>query len=139
MKFSEFDGKKWEENGAYYDTCLIPYTGLSGAETPVQAAEALERLRDFLELAEVPFQGRLVTYPAIQYAEPGNWGYVNGICSKVKSSNFKFVIVMSADAELSVTDLYESDLTLSLRGFPGITQQEISRRIGAEIERMWQK
>lgn len=139
MKFSEFSGKAWEENGSYYDTCLIPYTGLSGAETPVQAAEALERLRDFLELAEVPFQGRLVTYPAIQYGESGNWRYVNDICSKVKSSNFKFVIVMSADAELSAADLYESDLTLSLRGFSGISQQEISRRIRAEIERIWQK
>ena len=41
MKFSEVDEQTWPELTPF-DTCLIPFTGLSGMETP-EATVALER------------------------------------------------------------------------------------------------
>ncbi|MFD2879263.1 hypothetical protein ACFTAO_29860 [Paenibacillus rhizoplanae] len=57
MKFSDFDRRAWETDGSYYDTCIIPYSGLQGTETPPETVALLERQRDFLELAEKAVQG----------------------------------------------------------------------------------
>ena len=53
----------------YLDTCLLPVTGLTGKESPVEAGDRLEQLRDLLDLLEIPYHGRTVTYPAWHYAE----------------------------------------------------------------------
>lgn len=47
LKFSEMTHDSWAELQLYLDTCLIPYTALTGKQSPVEATEALERLRDF--------------------------------------------------------------------------------------------
>ena len=69
MKFSEVEEATWSELSPYFDTCLIPYTGLSGKVCPIEATEALARLRDFMDLVEIPFKGRIITYPAVQYGQ----------------------------------------------------------------------
>ena len=101
MKFSEVDEQTWR-NLHLFDTCLIPFTGLSGMETPWRRRHALERLRDFMDLAEIPFKGRLVTYPAVQYGNTEDIKLLNEVCHNVKSSGFKFVVIMTADVELSI-------------------------------------
>ena len=98
MKFSEFNGGQWAELQPYLDTALLPVTGLTGAEMPHEAAEALERLRDVLALIEGPFKGRVVTYPAMQY---GEWSSeakrsASAICANLKRAGFKYVIVAAA-------------------------------------------
>jgi 23S rRNA (pseudouridine1915-N3)-methyltransferase len=98
MKFSEFTADQWAELQPYLDTALLPVTGLTGAEMPHEAAEALERLRDVLDLIEGPFKGRVVTYPALQY---GDWNgdakrTAAAVCGGLKRAGFKYVIVAAA-------------------------------------------
>lgn len=139
MKFSDFDRQSWEENGRYYDTCLIPVTGLSGAEDPVDTIEVLERLGDFLDRIERPYRGRIVVYPAVQYrAGTAESEYINDICRNVKSSYFQYTVVVSADISLSSTDIYESDLVLSMTAFEHVTKSELNLEIGRRIQEMWQ-
>ncbi|QQZ60667.1 DUF2487 family protein [Paenibacillus sonchi] len=139
MKFSDFTAESWLENRKYYDTCLLPYTGLSGMESPPEAAEALERLRDFLDLVEKPYQGRIVTYPALQYNGAESAAYINEICRKVKSSGFQSVIVLSADISLAGSGIAESDLVLSLPDIEASRQKPVRSCIRDEIEALWNK
>ncbi|MBW4085376.1 DUF2487 family protein [Paenibacillus sp. S150] len=139
MKFSDFTADSWTENRRFFDTCLLPFTGLSGLESPPEAAEALERLRDFMDLAERPFQGRVVTYPALQYNGAGSAAYINEICQKVKSSGFQYVIVLSADTALASAGIVESDLLLSLPDIEGFQDKASGSYIRDEIQAMWHK
>jgi hypothetical protein len=138
MKFSNFTAESWEDNSKYYDTCLLPFTGLQGGESPHEAAAALERLRDLLELVEQPFQGRMVIYPAVQYATEHSIADLNGVCRKVKSNQFQYVIVVTAATELSQEDVFESDLVLSLSEFDPSNKALVKSLISGKILAMWQ-
>lgn len=139
MKFSDFDRNHWEENHRYYDTCLVPFTGLTGNESPPETAEALERLRDFMDKVEGPFKGRIVTYPAIQYAGEGREKYINSIFRKVKSSNFQYAILLTADISISEHEIIESDLVLSLPALEASQGIGINAEIAKKIQEMWQR
>ncbi|MDH6671890.1 23S rRNA (pseudouridine1915-N3)-methyltransferase [Paenibacillus sp. LBL] len=139
MKFSEVDEQTWEELKPFYDTCLIPYTGLSGLESPWEVTAALERLRDFMDLAEIPFKGRLVTYPAIQYGKTEDIKLLNEVCHNVKSIGFKYVVVMTADRELSEEDVPESSLVLSRRRFEDNGDTPLAAVVSEQISEMWQQ
>jgi hypothetical protein len=101
MKFSELTPEQWAELQPYLDTAVLPVTGMSGSEMPYEATEALERLRDLLDLIEVPFKGRVVTYPACHY---GEWneetaGQVSRLCMNLKlRAGFRYVVVATAFA-----------------------------------------
>lgn len=138
MKFSDFDRENWEENHSYYDTCLVPFTGLSGNETPPETAEALERLRDFMDQVERPFKGRIVAYPAIQYVGAGKGNYINSVLRKVKSSSFQYAILLTADISISEHEIYESDLVLSLPTLEASSEMGINAEIAKKIQKMWQ-
>ncbi|OKP93607.1 DUF2487 family protein [Paenibacillus sp. P46E] len=139
MKFSDFTVDSWSENRRFFDTCLIPFTGLRGTESPPEVAEALERLRNFLDLAEKPFQGRVVTYPALQYTGAESLAYINEICRKVKSSGFQHAIVLSADIPLTAAEIYESDLVLSLPDIRASQSEASGSYVRDEIAAMWLK
>ncbi|WP_339272173.1 DUF2487 family protein [Paenibacillus sp. FSL K6-1330] len=139
MKFSEVDEQTWPELKPFLDTCLIPFTGLSGSETPWEATAALERLRDFMDLAEIPFKGRLVTYPAIQYGNTEDIKLLNEVCHNVKLIGFKFVVIMTADVELSKEDVPESTLVLSRRRLEGNEGIPLSATVSGQISEMWQQ
>lgn len=139
MKFSDFEMDNWEENRKFYDTCLIPFTGLSGLESPPEVVLALERLRDFMDLVEIPFKGRIITYPAIQYASLGYVDQINEVCRKVKSSHFQYTIVITADISLQNKEIYESDLVLSLPVIESSQESKIQSGIGMKIQEMWQR
>ncbi|NQX44792.1 DUF2487 family protein [Paenibacillus tritici] len=139
MKFSDFDTKSWETDGHFYDTCVIPFSGLQGTETPPETVSLLERQRDFLELIEQPFQGRVVTYPAVQYAGPGSAALINELCRKVKSSGFQYAVVLSANERLSGEEIYESDLLLSLPEIAADSRTAVSTHVRGEIQGLWQK
>lgn len=114
MKFSEITSEDWVELQPYLDTCLIPYTALTGQESPYETVSALERLRDFLDYVEIPFKGRVVTYPAVHYSEAPYLQRLNELCSHLKAGGFTYVIVMTADEALIHTELPQADLVLSL-------------------------
>ena len=96
MKFSELTEEQWTENGIYFDTCVLPLTGLSGRENPIATTAALERLADVIDLVELPFKGRVVIYPACHY--PGDKQTLEGLCKELKDgeAGFKHVFVVSA-------------------------------------------
>lgn len=139
MKFSEIDEQTWPELQQYYDTCVIPYTGLTGREMPWEATQSLERLRDFMDLVEIPFKGRVVTYPAIQYSGASSKQYLNDICHNVKSAGFTYVIVMTADIDLHQRDISESALVLSQPRIIADGKGPISVVIPSLISELWEK
>lgn len=115
MKFNEIAPLDWEENKAYLDTCLLPITGLTGAESPWEVTQALEQLRDYMDHVEIPFKGRVVTYPAVQYrSDDGQMeDAVDKLCQKLKLDSFKYVILITTDEALARLDFKDHDLMLS--------------------------
>lgn len=97
MKFSDIAEEQWDELKPYLDTCLLPVTGMTGLEQPHEATTALEQLRDVMDLIEIPFKGRIVTYPAMHYIQEGSGGeLVSQTCRSLKEAGFRFVILVSA-------------------------------------------
>lgn len=144
MKFSEITSEDWVELHSYLDTCLIPYTALTGRESPCETVIALERLRDFLDYVEIPFNGRIVTYPAVHYSQASQLQHLNELCSHLKAGGFKYVIVMTADEALVQAELPEADLVLSLSAIsPGKEEwehanvNELKKDIQSQIYQMW--
>jgi len=137
MKFSEVDESSWGELQPYFDTCLIPYTGLTGNESPVEATAALERLRDFMDLVEIPFKGRMITYPAFQYGLQREMSLLNEVCRNVKQAGFKHVVIMSADCSLPASDLPEADLILARPAIEAESGKELAGIVQGEIHKLW--
>ena len=91
-----------------------------------------------MDLAEIPFKGRLVTYPAVQYGNTEDIKLLNEVCHNVKSSGFKFVVIMTADVELSIEDVPESTLVLSRRRLEASEGIPLSAIVTGQISEMWQ-
>lgn len=106
MKFSDISAEQWEELTPYLDTCLLPVTGMTGLEKPYEATKCLEQLRDMMDLIEIPFKGRVITYPACHYISESNtfeeilleW------CTAIKKSGFRYLIVVSANNNLKLSN-----------------------------------
>ncbi|PQP82014.1 DUF2487 domain-containing protein [Paenibacillus sp. PCH8] len=140
MKFSEMNQDSWAELQLYLDTCLIPYTALSGNQSPVEATEALERLRDFLDLVEIPFKGRIMTYPAFHYAHSEMSMTLNSLSEQLKSSGFKYVVIMSSDGEFGGAKISSADLVLSRSALTReIGEEGLARYVGEKIRELWKK
>jgi|GEM_PF-148236 len=139
MKFSEIEPSAWEELRPYLDTCLIPVTGLSGMEQPYEVVEALEKLRDVMDWVEVPFHGRVVTYPSFQYGEGEMMPHINEVCRRLKRSGFAYAIVISDRLELRREQLPDADLLIT----PGLflpTEGKLSKqRVMEEVQLLWQE
>lgn len=140
MKFSEISRESWPELQPYLDTCLIPYTGLTGLESPVEATVALERLRDFMDIVEMRYKGRIVTYPAFHYGIKEGYELLNEICHNIKKSGFKYVIIMTADTLIDEFQCVNCDLILSyqeLARIHEIDQTMLSSCIQEKVENIW--
>lgn len=133
MKFSDIAQEQWDELKPYLDTCLLPVTGLNGKESPYEATERLERLRDLMDLVEIPFKGRVVTYPACHYVTEdeqfssalANW------CQNLRFAGFKYIILASADHAVKLNGA-GADIVLHAGpegDFP--TREEVSEQIRA--------
>lgn len=135
MKFSDIEAEQWEELRPYLDTCLLPVTGLSGSEQPWQAVQSLERLRDALDLLEIPYQGRVVTYPAFHYAdmEDDTAAMLNRVCSRLKTTGFKYVIVVSIGHELGKLTLPAATLHIEAEDAKNWPHS----RIRTSVESLW--
>lgn len=99
MKFSDITMEQWAELKPYLDTVVLPVTGLCGAEAPYEAVERLERLRDLLDAVEIPFKGRIVTYPAFHYIGDRliDDDSLERLCSRLKVEQFRYAIIIRGD------------------------------------------
>jgi hypothetical protein len=138
MKFSEIQQNDWEELKPYLDTCLLPLTGLSGEESPWKVTENLEKLRDLMDYVEIPYKGRVVTYPALQYKieEDHMVAIVDALCHKLKAGYFKYVIIITADDTIAKLEFQANDLLIS----PFMLMQDVNAtraKIDFGIQRLW--
>ncbi|SFK91362.1 Protein of unknown function [Paenibacillus sp. 1_12] len=140
MKFSDVNEKTWDDLRPYVDTCLLPVTGITGAEQPWEATCALEDLRDALDLFEIPYKGRVLTYPALHYVL-GDSGleHVNTVCAQLKASGFAFVVVVSANADLAdLLSHTQADLAFTLT--PDLLTESLpaeKKRIAEKLMLLW--
>lgn len=135
MKFSDIEREKWDELSPYLDTCLLPVTGLTGKETPYEATEKLEELRDVLDLVEVPFKGRVVTYPACHYVadQEGAGGMIAHLVDQLRHSGFAYIIIATANSALRLEGA-GADLILK----PGDNGKLLERAsVGDLVKGMW--
>ncbi|MBU5672795.1 DUF2487 family protein [Paenibacillus brevis] len=141
MKFSEFEAKTWDEMKEFFDTCLLPVTGLTGSEAPHEAAERLELLRDVMDWIESPFQGRVVTYPAIQYGGAEVADQINKIIQGVRQAGFTYVIVASTLEELNKELLPEVNLIVTPQRYAESAGQHQSQNpaVKEQILSLWQE
>lgn len=130
MKFSDINREEWLALQPYLDTCLLPLTQLGGGESPAEMTEALEKLRDVMTLVERPFNGRVLTYPALHYVqdEQHEAQVVNALCRKIKQAGFRYVIIASVE---TCQRFEEADLQIDERY---VADQE---RLTNLVERMW--
>ncbi|WP_028548646.1 DUF2487 family protein [Paenibacillus sp. UNC451MF] len=141
MKFSDVESTSWEELRPYVDTCLLPVTGLTGSEQPWEATKALEMLRDVLDCFEIPYKGRVLTYPALHYIEGEEGRFLlEQVCERLKQS-FPYVILVSASDELhELENLIKCDLVFVItpkqlaESLPGIKQ-----KIADRLQALWSK
>lgn len=133
MKFSDITNEQWDELKPYLDTCMLPITGMNGKESPYEATERLERLRDLMDLVEIPFKGRVVTYPACHYVADdelfsqalAKW------CENLRAAGFSYIILVSGDQTVRLQNA-GADLVLQAGPageFP--SKSEVSDRIRA--------
>ena len=140
MKFNEINQENWQSLKPYVDTCILPVTGLTGNEQPWQVTHTLEQLRDTLAKFEVPFYGRTVTYPAVQYAVGQNTReMINEICSNLKHTGFQFVVVVTIFNELTNWQLLNCDLVIVVE--PSSVEEKNNKddhRLTKQLIAIWQ-
>lgn len=141
MKFSDIHSSEWDNIKPYMDTALLPLTGLNGLETPWEATIALEQLRDVLDLVELPYKGRVITYPAVHYTigeEPEL--QVNSICRSLKEAGFTYVIAMTAQEVVSAWNLAGADLFLYVNWDDVHINPEMAKQnIAQLVQRLWRR
>lgn len=138
MKFSDITEQSWEELKPYLDTCLIPVTGLSGKEQPFEVTASLTRLRDIMDWIEIPFKGRVVTYPSVQYSVENIAKQLCDICHNVRIAGFTYIIVVSSDLEFDDNDLSGVDLLVTPNRFEGSDRRSASSEVMRKIQEMWE-
>jgi len=132
MKFSDIKKDSWEELKPYLDTCLLPLTGLTGVEEPWDVTIQLEKLRDLMDLVEIPFKGRVVTYPAVQYiiSDDSFPEEINTLCERLKNNHFKHIILITANPSIAKWEFAQCDLFIT---------PDLSDSISSQVYTMWNK
>lgn len=136
VKFSEIKSDQWESLRPYLDTCLLPLTGLTGAESPGRTTEELARLQAVMDRIEAPYKGRVVTYPALHYmfADGRFAERVESLCASIKAGGFRYVILATANAAIGGMAFANADLLLT-ETLAGEGQAAVAR----EIEALWRQ
>jgi hypothetical protein len=137
MKFSEIDAESWPELQPYFDTCLIPLSGLQGGESPWEATEKVARAGQWLSPLEQAFRGRTVTMPAFHYDREGmaHADSINRLIDGWKRLGFRFVIVVSGQP-LRLEGNLRADLIIQ----PHSEEDEPDTgQIGKAVAELWRK
>jgi 23S rRNA (pseudouridine1915-N3)-methyltransferase len=139
MKFSDVMKDQWDALQPYLDTCLLPVTGLTGSEQPWQATEALEKLRDALDLIEIPYKGRVVTYPALHYVDGADLSVqINTLATRLKEAGFSYVIVLTtiADSQSWTKQTVDEIFYIDMANWTA-DQAEIKTGISRGLQLLW--
>ncbi|RJG24510.1 DUF2487 family protein [Paenibacillus thiaminolyticus] len=142
MKFSELTAEQWKEWGPYLDTCILPVTGLSGLESPVEAVERLEQLRDWLDGVEIPFHGRTVTYPAYHFTggsepEPADIELLDKVCGRLKEQGFAYIVIVSQAVWLRQGEVPQADAVFSPAELGTEDANTVKELMKDKIQKMW--
>lgn len=140
MKFSEIERERWDELKPYIDTVLLPVSGLTGAEQPWEATQALELLRDALDPLEQLYKGRVVTYPAIHYGESDEQleRLVSEMCARLAASGFRYCVVVSGNERFASFHPKEASLVIVPAAGEGADfGSDYKARIRKAIESLW--
>jgi len=136
MKFSEISEENWAELQPFFDTCLLPVSGLTGTETPWEATERILKTGDWLSPLERAFHGRTVTMPAYHYDQVGGVGSdrLNELVARLKQSGFRYVIVVSGQAGGVPDSVTEASLIVQPSGESDIPDPDTLRQA---VMAMW--
>ncbi|TVY04585.1 DUF2487 family protein [Cohnella terricola] len=137
MKFGEIDPGSWPELQPYLDTCLLPMSGLTGEESPWEAADKAARTGEWLSPLEQAFRGRTVTMPAYHYEAGGkeHASRVNRIIDAWKKQGFRYVVVVSGQP-LELADELNADLFIR----PNLDDEEPeAQAITKALADLWRK
>lgn len=139
MKFSEIKQEGWGELKPYLDTCILPVTGLTGLEEPWEATMALESLRDVLDLLEIPYKGRMVTYPAAHfyYEDHKFVDNISKICTNLKQVGFKYVIIVTIHETIELLQYHAVDLVIGPRWLQESSDKPIRVLITERVQQLW--
>lgn len=139
MKFSDIDASTWNELQPYVDTCILPITGLTGEELPWEATRALESLRDALDCLEIPYKGRVLTYPAFHFLDGSEVEeQLARIYLRLKQ-NFRYVVLVSAKEEaISTLNSFNPDAVFiltpeMLANAKAASQQQVAEK----LQQLW--
>ncbi|WP_274364614.1 DUF2487 family protein [Paenibacillus thermotolerans] len=140
MKFSDIDRERWDELKPYLDTVLLPVSGLTGAESPWEATVMLEKLRDALDPLEQLYKGRVVTYPAVHYAESDERleRLVGEMCGRLTAGGFRYCVVVSGNERLAAFRPKEASLVVVPEAGEAAEEGANYRaRIRKAVESLW--
>lgn len=139
MKFNEISEQDWRDLKPYLDTCLLPVTGLTGLEDPAKVTMTLEQLRDALETIEIPYKGRVVTYPALHYITEMNVKeQLEVVSHHLKRMGFRYVIVLSVHPEAAAWKTEQTDLLIAIDMEQwGSQSEQIKWSISKQVQHLW--
>lgn len=140
MKFSDISREDWQALHPYLDTCLLPLTGLTGEEEPWQVTDALEQLRDVMDMVEIPYKGRIVTYPASHYGNENSEAYAEAadkLCRNLKKCGFKYIIAIAFDEKVGELELQEADLFIRPQLWQNEGQSSRNQLVSNHVEALW--
>jgi len=142
MKFSDIDKERWPELKPYIDTALLPLSGLTGRESPHEATAALERLRDALDPIETAYRGRIVTYPALHYAEDDAAlaELADKLCARLLDSGFAYCVAVAGDPRLAALRIPNASALIAPEpSDPDAPSEHYRSRAKRLIETLWMR
>jgi hypothetical protein len=137
MKFNDFDREQWSVLKPFFDTILIPISGLYGHENPWQVTDKLEQLKVALDPLEQSFKGRIITFPSIHYFENELTltSATNLVCSRLREQGFVYCVVVMGDSQF--LDLKIESASLIIGPFEDESNEAYFRRSRSAIETLW--
>ncbi|NOU99188.1 DUF2487 family protein [Paenibacillus planticolens] len=142
MKFNDIPAQDWPDLKPYLDTCLLPVTGLTGFEDPASVTAALEQLRDALETIEIPYKGRVVTYPALHYMTAVSMkDQLEALSLHLKRMGFRYVIVLTIHTEDAASwkaDQTDLLIVVDMEQWTSGSEQ-IKASISKQVQQLWQQ
>jgi 23S rRNA (pseudouridine1915-N3)-methyltransferase len=136
MKFSEINADSWPELQNYLDTCLIPVSGLTGAESPWETTDKVARTGQWLAPLEQAFRGRTVTMPAFHY-DTGSLEdreRLNQLTRQWRTIGFRYIVAICGQP-IELSWKLEVDLIIGPTNDDEVTDVEKIRKSVADLWR----
>jgi 23S rRNA (pseudouridine1915-N3)-methyltransferase len=136
MKFSEINADSWPELQNYLDTCLIPVSGLTGAESPWETTDKVALTGQWLAPLEQEFKGRTVTMPAFHY-DTGSLEdreRLNQLAKQWRTNGFRYIVAICGQP-MEMSWKLEVDLIIGPTNDDEVTDVEKIRKSVTDLWR----